>query len=115
VQQASLSYVGTFEPEAERKQEGDFATGVYVGGGFQLIRRNALQKMIAAYPETHFNSVHSLPMSGARRIPCGVRICSPSSIASSTPKLESTSAKIIPFVSAGGKSAGRFGSMARAN
>jgi hypothetical protein len=67
VQQAALSYVGTFLPEAERKQEGDFATGLYVGGGFQLIRRNALQKMIAAYPETHFNSVHSLPMSGARR------------------------------------------------
>jgi hypothetical protein len=67
VQQAALSYVGTFLPEAERKQEGDFATGVYAGGGFQLIRRNALLKMIAAYPETHFNSVHSLPMSGARR------------------------------------------------
>ena len=67
VQQASLTYVGTFEPEAERKQEGEFATGIYVGGGFQLIRRSALQKMIAAYPETHFNSVHSLPMSGARR------------------------------------------------
>jgi hypothetical protein len=67
VQQAALSYVGTFLPEAERKQEGDFAAGVYVGGGFQLIRRSALQKMIAAYPETHFNSVQSLPMSGARR------------------------------------------------
>jgi hypothetical protein len=67
VQQAALSYVGTFLPEVERKQEGDFATGVYAGGGFQLIRRNALLKMIAAYPETHFNSVHSLPMSGARR------------------------------------------------
>ena len=66
VQQAALSYVGTFCPTAERKQEGDFATGIYVGGGFQLIRRNALQKMIAAYPETHFSSVHSLPMSGLR-------------------------------------------------
>jgi hypothetical protein len=67
VRQAALSYVGTFCPEAERKQEGDFATGIYVGGGFQLICRGALERMIAAYPETHFKSVHALPMSGARR------------------------------------------------
>jgi len=67
LQQASLTYVGTFEPEAERNQEGEFATGIYVGGGFQLIRRNALQKMIAAYPETHFKSVHNLPMPGVRQ------------------------------------------------
>ena len=67
VRQAALSYVGTFCPEAERKREGDFATGIYVGGGFQLIRRSALQKMIAAYPETRFSRVHILPMSGSRR------------------------------------------------
>jgi hypothetical protein len=67
VRQAALSYVGTFCPEAERKREGDFVTGVYVGGGFQMIRRNALEKMIAAYPETHFNRVHSMPMTGSRR------------------------------------------------
>jgi hypothetical protein len=66
VRQAALSYVGTFCPEAERKQEGDFVTGVYVGGGFQMIRRNALEKMIAAYPEAHFNRVHSMPMTGSR-------------------------------------------------
>ena len=67
VQQAALSYVGTFCNEAERKQEGDFVTGIYAGGGFQLLRRNALERMIAAYPGTHFSRVHSLPMSGARR------------------------------------------------
>jgi hypothetical protein len=67
MRQAALSYVGTFCPEAERRQLGDFATGIYVGGGFQLIRRLALERMIAAYPETHFNSVHALPMSGSRR------------------------------------------------
>jgi len=43
VKQAALSYVGTFCPDAERKQEGDFATGIYVGGGFQLIRRSAIE------------------------------------------------------------------------
>jgi hypothetical protein len=66
VQQAALSYVGTFCPEAERKEQGDFVTGIYVGGGFQMIRRSVLEKMIAAYPETHFSCVHSLPISGLR-------------------------------------------------
>jgi len=63
--QAALSYVGTFEPKDERRQEGDFVTAIYAGGGFQLIRRAALQKMIAAYPEAHFTRVHILPMSGS--------------------------------------------------
>jgi hypothetical protein len=67
LRQAALSYVGTFSPDAERKQEGDFVTGLYAGGGFQLIRRNVLEKMIAAYPETRFSRVHDLPMSGSRR------------------------------------------------
>ena len=65
--QAALSYVGTFSPEAERRQEGDFVTAIYVGGGFQLIRRGALERMITAYPDTHFRRVHSMPTSGSRR------------------------------------------------
>jgi len=69
VRQAALSYVGTFCPETERKQEGDFATAIYAGGGFQLIRRSALERMIAAYPETRFSRVHNLPKSGSRREP----------------------------------------------
>jgi hypothetical protein len=67
VQRAAISYVGTLCPDGERKQEGDLATGIYVGGGFQLIRRGALERMIAAYPETHFNRVHGFPMSGSWR------------------------------------------------
>jgi len=67
IRQAALSYVGTFSPDAERKQEGDFVTGLYAGGGFQLIRRGGLERMIAAYPETRFSRVHDLPMSGSRR------------------------------------------------
>jgi hypothetical protein len=66
IRQAALSYVGAFSPDDERKQEGDFATGLYVGGGFQLIRRGALERMIAAYPETHFTHAHILPKSGVR-------------------------------------------------
>jgi len=67
LRQAGLSYVGTFCPEPECKREGDFATAIYAGGGFQLIRRSAIERMIAAYPETHFTHVQSFPMSGARR------------------------------------------------
>jgi hypothetical protein len=67
VRQAALSYVGTFCPEPERKREGDFATAMYAGGGFQLIRRSAIERMIAAYPETHFSHVQSFPISGTRR------------------------------------------------
>jgi hypothetical protein len=66
VQQAALSYVGTFSPAPELKREGDFATAIYVGGGFQLIRRSALERMIAAYPETRFSHVHNLPKTGFR-------------------------------------------------
>lgn len=66
VRQAALSYVGAFCSAEELKREGDFATGIYVGGGFQMIRRGVLERMIAAYPETHFSRVHSLPMSGSR-------------------------------------------------
>jgi hypothetical protein len=67
VRQAALSYVGTFCPEPERKREGDFATAIYAGGGFQLIRRNVIEQMIGAYPESHFTHVQSFPMSGSRR------------------------------------------------
>jgi hypothetical protein len=67
VQQAALSYVGSFCLDGHRKQEGDFVTAIYAGGGFQLIRRAALLRMTAAYPETHFRRVHSLPISGVRR------------------------------------------------
>jgi hypothetical protein len=66
VQQAALSYVGLFCPEGARKQEGDLATAIYAGGGFQFIRRNVIERMIAAYSETHFQHVHCLPMSGLR-------------------------------------------------
>ncbi|MGA9510977.1 MAG: hypothetical protein WBV55_20315 [Candidatus Sulfotelmatobacter sp.] len=66
IRQAALAYVGTFCDTAVRKQEKDFVTAIYAGGGFQLICRAALERMVAAYPETHFSRVHGLPMSGSR-------------------------------------------------
>ncbi len=58
--QAALNYVGTFCPEPERREEGGFATAVYAGGGFQLIRRAAILRMVAAYPETRFTALYGL-------------------------------------------------------
>lgn len=61
LQQAGLSYVGTFCHDGERREEGGFATATYAGGGFQLIRRAAIERMTAAYPETRFAKVHNQP------------------------------------------------------
>lgn len=49
------------------QQAGDFVTATYVGGGFQMIRRGAIEKMKGAYPETHFRRTQSMPMTGVRR------------------------------------------------
>lgn len=66
VREAALSYVGTPCDPDERRQDGEFVTATYAGGGFQLIRRQALERMVAAYPETRFRHVHGVPKSGVR-------------------------------------------------
>jgi hypothetical protein len=61
--QAGLNYVGTFCEGAELRRDGDFATAIYVGGGFQLIRRSVIERMVAAYPDTRYTKVHAYPPS----------------------------------------------------
>lgn len=58
--EAALRYVGTLcgGPDAEIRD--GFATGLYAGGGFQLIKRNVVERMIAAYPETRYSAIHAL-------------------------------------------------------
>jgi len=58
---AGLSYVGTLCKELDLKQDGRFATAIYAGGGFQLVRRAAIQRMFDAYPETRFTATHTYP------------------------------------------------------
>ena len=58
---AGLSYVGTLCQGEELKQEGHFATGIYAGGGFQLVRRAAIARLFEAYPETRFTATHAYP------------------------------------------------------
>ena len=56
---APLHYVGTLCTDAEIERRGRFATGIYCGGGFMLIKRTAILKMIAAYPESRYGRVHA--------------------------------------------------------
>ena len=59
LQGAGLSYVGQIAPEPARKVESGFATGLYAGTGFQLIKRSVLERMMAAYPQLRFRAVHA--------------------------------------------------------
>ncbi len=65
LEEAGFVYVGEFCTGAELKVERGFATANYAGTGFLLIKRQALEKMIAAYPETKFASTHNFPALGA--------------------------------------------------
>ena len=57
---AGLTYVGTLcDGEALRFEDG-FATALYAGTGFQLIRREVFQRMMTAYPELRFRKAHEL-------------------------------------------------------
>ena len=58
LQTAPLRYVGLpCEGEARCERDG-FVTGEYAGTGFLLIRRAALARMMAAYPELRFAAAH---------------------------------------------------------
>jgi hypothetical protein len=56
---ACLRYLGVpCEGPARHEREG-FVTAEYAGTGFMLLRRAALQRMIAAYPETRYTFAHT--------------------------------------------------------
>lgn len=57
-QTATLQYVGKFCEGAELERRGPFATGVYCGTGFVLVKRRVFEKLIAAHPETAYASDH---------------------------------------------------------
>ena len=58
-QAAPLLYVGTLCPGAERARAGRFATAIYCGGGFMLLKRRVIERMIEAYPQTRYASAHA--------------------------------------------------------
>lgn len=61
--EAGLVYVGKLSEGG--KTDGVLAAADYAGTGFLLIKRAALLKMIAAYPETKFKGVQSFPAAKA--------------------------------------------------
>lgn len=56
---AALRYVGTPCTGAALEQRRGFVTGEYAGTGFMLIRRDVLERMAAAYPETRYTAIHT--------------------------------------------------------
>lgn len=59
IDSAGLNFVGTLCSGEELKLEGGFATARYVGTGFQLIRRQVFERMIEAYPELKYRTIHA--------------------------------------------------------
>ncbi len=54
-----LQYVGYPCEGAELESRDGFVTGLYAGAGFLMIRREALARMIAAFPETRYTAAHT--------------------------------------------------------
>jgi hypothetical protein len=65
--QAALQYVGKFCDRDELELRGAFATGIYCGTGFMLMKRDVITRMIAAYPETAYASDHVYVAEGTDR------------------------------------------------
>jgi hypothetical protein len=61
LQTAQLRYVGLPCEGDERQERDGFVTGVYAGAGFLLMKRGALERMAAHYPETHYRGAHNTP------------------------------------------------------
>ena len=59
LQMAPIRYVGAPCEGAELEVSDGFVTAAYAGTGFMMIQREALLRMIAAYPETRYLHVHS--------------------------------------------------------
>lgn len=61
LRESGLNFVGLPLPKSEREERDGFVTGTYAGTGFMMIKRGALERMIAAYPETKFEVSHMYP------------------------------------------------------
>lgn len=56
---AQLRYVGALCEGDEAEAADGFATGVFAGAGFLMIKRGALERMVQAYPETRYTAAHN--------------------------------------------------------
>jgi hypothetical protein len=61
-QAACLMYVGRPCDPAEREVEDGLVTAIYAGTGFMMVTRAAIERMVAAYPETRYRAIHAWPL-----------------------------------------------------
>jgi len=62
---APLLYVGRLCEGEALERDGAFATAVYAGTGFMMIRRDAVLRMVEHYPETRYRGIHAHTGTGA--------------------------------------------------
>ncbi len=61
-EQSCLLYVGTPCEPAQREHEDGLVTAIYAGTGFMMVARDAITRMIAAYPQTRYRAIHAWPL-----------------------------------------------------
>ena len=59
---ACLLYVGRPCDPPERESEDGLVTAIYAGTGFMMVTREAVARMIEAYPETRYRAIHAWPL-----------------------------------------------------
>jgi hypothetical protein len=58
---SGMHFVGVPCTGTEREERRGFVTGKYAGTGFMMIRRGAIERMIASHPETRYGAMHTYP------------------------------------------------------
>ncbi len=61
LRESGLHFVGVPCTGSEREERGGFVTGTYAGTGFMMIKRSAIERLIAAYPETRYRAMQTYP------------------------------------------------------
>jgi hypothetical protein len=59
--EAGLAYVGEICRGADAKTADQFASAIYAGTGFQLLKRQVFERMFKAYPDLQYKSLHAFP------------------------------------------------------
>jgi hypothetical protein len=62
LRESGMHFVGVPCTGSEHEQRGGFVTGRYAGTGFMMIKRSAIQRLIAAYPDTAYRTMHTYPI-----------------------------------------------------
>jgi hypothetical protein len=61
LRESGLHFVGVPCTGTEREERGGFVTGTYAGTGFMMIKRGAIERLVAAHPETEYRTIHTYP------------------------------------------------------